>query len=136
MKIGFAVIAALSAAAIGGCAKNADQVAAAYVSPILYESYTCPQLAEEAQRVSMRAAQAAGVQDNKASGDAVAMGVGLVILWPTLFLIKGNDETTQELARLKGSMEAIEQASVKKRCGIQFQRPAPQPAPMARAETF
>jgi hypothetical protein len=60
---------------------------------MLYENYTCRQLAEEAQRVSARAAQAAGVQDNKATGDAVAMGVGLIIVWPALFFIKGNDET-------------------------------------------
>jgi hypothetical protein len=33
-------------------------------------------------------------------------------------LTKGNDENTAELARLKGQMDAIEQASLKKRCGI------------------
>ena len=125
-----------TAAICCGCAKQADQVAAAYVSPILYENYTCPQLAEEAQRVSARAAQAAGVQDNKATGDAVAMGVGLIIVWPALFFIKGNDETTQELARLKGSMQAIEEASVRKRCGIQFQKPAAPPPSMPRNDTL
>lgn len=40
------VICAALAAAVSGCAKNAGQVAAAYVSPMLYENYTCPQLAE------------------------------------------------------------------------------------------
>lgn len=130
------VLALAAAAACGGCAKNADQVAAAYVSPILYENYTCPQLAEEAQRVSSRAAQAAGVQDNKATGDAVAMTVGLIVVWPALLFIKGNDETTQELARLKGSMQAIEEASVRKRCGITFQKPAPPPPPAPRNDTY
>jgi len=50
-----------------------------YISPVTYETYTCPQLAQEAQRVSSRAAQAAGVQEQKATNDKVAMGVGLII---------------------------------------------------------
>jgi hypothetical protein len=118
---------------IAGCAKDADQVGATYVSPILYDAYSCPQLAEEAQRVSARAAQSSGVQDQKATNDKVAMGVGLVVFWPALLFTKGNDENTAELARLKGQMDAIEQASIKKRCGINFQR-APAPAPVAQNE--
>jgi hypothetical protein len=77
-------------------------------------------LAEEAQRVSARAAEASGVQDQKSTNDKVAMGVGLIIFWPALLFTKGNDENTAELARLKGSMDAIEQASIQKHCGIQF----------------
>lgn len=49
------------------------------------------------------------------------MGVGLIIFWPALLFTKGNDENTAELARLKGQMDAIEQASIQKRCGITFQ---------------
>jgi hypothetical protein len=71
--------------------------------------------------VSARAAQAAGVQDEKSTNDKVAMGVGLIIFWPALLFTKGNDENTAELARLKGQMDAIEQASIQKRCGITFQ---------------
>jgi hypothetical protein len=105
-----------------GCAKDSTQVGATYVSPVMYDSYSCQQLAEEAQRVSARAAQAAGVQDQKATNDKVTMGVGLIIFWPALLFTKGNDENTAELARLKGQMDAIEQASIQKRCGITFQR--------------
>lgn len=118
------VIALAAAVALSGCAKDASQVGATYVSPVTYETYTCPQLAEEAQRVSSRAAQASGVQDQKATNDKVAMGVGLVIFWPALLFTKGNDENTAELARLKGQMDAVEQASIQKRCGITFQHPA------------
>ena len=124
------VVAACSLV-IASCAKDADQVGAIYVSPITYESYTCPQLAEEAQRISSRAAQAAGVQEQKATNDKVAMGVGLVIFWPALFFTKGNDENTAELARLKGQIDAVEQASIKKKCGITFQRAPSPPPPVA-----
>lgn len=121
-------VAAACGLVVAACAKEANQVGPTYVSPITYENYTCPQLTEEAQRVSQRAAAAAGVQDSKATNDKVAMGVGLVIFWPALFFTKGNDETTAELARLKGSMDAIEQMSIQKRCGITFQHgPAPPP---------
>jgi hypothetical protein len=111
---------------LASCAKEASQVGPTYVSPITYESYSCQQLTQEAQRISARAAEAAGVQDQKATNDKVAMGVGIVIFWPALLFTKGNDENTAEIARLKGSMDAIEQASISKHCGIQFQ-PAPPP---------
>jgi hypothetical protein len=54
-----AYVALTGALLVAGCAKDASQVGATYVSPILYDAYTCPQLAEEAQRVSSRAQQAA-----------------------------------------------------------------------------
>jgi hypothetical protein len=129
----FACVALLSALIVAGCAKDASQVGATYVSPIIYENYTCPQLAEEAQRVSVRAQQAAGVQDEKATNDKIAMGVGIVVFWPAMLMTKGNDENTAELARLRGQMDAIEQTSIKKRCGINFQRaPAPKEQPVAQ----
>ena len=118
MIFGVAIIALAAAS----CAKDANQVGATYVSPVMYETYSCAQLAQEAQRVSARAAQAAGVQDEKSTNDKVAMGVGLIIFWPALLFTKGNDENTAELACLKGQMDAIEQASIQERCGIAFQR--------------
>jgi hypothetical protein len=131
------VAAVIAGSVVAGCAKDANQVGATYVSPITYQSYTCPQLADEAQRVSARAAEASGVQDQKATSDKVAMGVGLIIFWPALLFTKGNDENTAELARLKGQMDAVEQASIAKHCGISFQHasPPPQagPAPAAPA---
>jgi len=50
--------------------------------------------------------------------------VGIVVFWPALFFLGGNDQQTAELARLRGEMEAIEQVSVRKRCNIQFQHGA------------
>lgn len=113
-----AVGAVLSAT---GCAKRADQISASYVSPIVYQNYTCEQIAQESLRISARAQQVAGTQDKKASRDAVAMGVGIVIFWPALFAINGDDQQTAELARLRGEMEALEQASIQKNCNITFE---------------
>jgi formylmethanofuran dehydrogenase subunit A len=115
------------AVALAACAKPADQISAAYISPLQYENYNCTQISQEAQRLSSRAAQVAGSQDQAATRDAVAMGVGAIIFWPTLLMIGGDGPQAYELARLKGEMEAIEQVAIKKNCGIQFQRPQPKP---------
>ncbi len=95
------------------------------VSPIMYEGHTCKQLAEEAQGVSARAAQVSGAQDAKRTNDQVATGVAIVVFWPAAFFVGGDGQVAAELAQLKGQMVAIEQASIKKKCGIQFQREQP-----------
>jgi hypothetical protein len=116
------------AASLAGCASHSSDIVAAYVSPIQYQSYTCAQLSEEAARVSSRAAIANGAQDQKATSDAVATGVGVVLFWPALLLIKGDAASAQQVAQLKGEMEAIEQANIQKKCGLQFQRPTTPPS--------
>jgi hypothetical protein len=112
-----AVVAAL---ALAGCASKAADIAPTYVSPLQYQSYTCPQLAAEAQRVSQAAAVASGTQDSQATKDAVATTVGVIVFWPTLFLVGGDKQNAAQLAELKGEMDAIQQASIQKQCGIQF----------------
>ena len=113
------------ALALCGCASSSDKVAPAYVSPYVFDSLSCRQLAEEAQRLSSRAATLAGVQDQKRTQDAVATTVAVVVFWPAAFLVGGDNAQTAELAKVRGEMEAIEQVSIRKNCGIQFQR-APQ----------
>lgn len=107
---------------LSGCASSADNISAAYVSPNQYTGYSCKELQEEATRISARAMQVAGVQNSKSTTDAVATGVGVVLFWPALFMIKGDGTTAAELARLKGEMEAIEQVSIRKKCGIEFKK--------------
>jgi len=65
---------------------------------------------------------AAGAQDKQRTNDAIATTVGVVVFWPALFFIGGDKQTAAELARLKDEMDAIEQTSICKNCGIQFQR--------------
>lgn len=108
--------------ALAACASRSDNISASYISPVTYTSYSCNELASEASRVSSRAAQVTGAHDQKATNDAVATGVGLVLFWPALFFIKGDGASAAEVASLKGQMEAIEQASIQKKCGLQFRR--------------
>ena len=120
-KVLFAII---GATCVAGCAKSAEKVTASYVSPLNYQSYNCTQLAQEAERISTRAVTLTGVQNNKATSDAVATTVAVVVFWPAAFLVGGDDAQTAELARLKGEMETMEQVSIQKKCPIAFQREA------------
>jgi hypothetical protein len=104
------------------CAKKSDQIAANFVSPTLYQDLSCEQLAVEAQMVASRAAQAAVAQDKQASNDAVAVGVGTVLFWPALFFIKGDGANAAEVARLKGEMQAIETANMRRNCNLRFMK--------------
>ena len=49
----------------------------------------------------------------------------MVIFWPAAFFVGGDKQTAAELAQMKGQMVAIEQASIQKKCGIQFQGKPP-----------
>ncbi|MGO4389500.1 hypothetical protein AB4Y85_18400 [Microvirga sp. 2YAF29] len=118
----FAALVATLSLTAAGCASRSEDVAAAYVSPMAYTSYSCRELRIEAQRVSAAAAAAAGAQDSSRTKDVVATTAAVVIFWPAAFFVGGNSAQTAELARLKGQMQAVEEASIQKRCGITFQR--------------
>jgi hypothetical protein len=105
-----------------GCAQKAETITPSYVSPLAYASYSCKQIIQEASRVSGRIGEISGIQNKKANDDAVATGVALVLFWPAAFFIKGDKQTAAELGRLKGELEALEQTSIQKRCGIVFER--------------
>ncbi|RXH41345.1 hypothetical protein [Bradyrhizobium zhanjiangense] len=115
-------------AALAGCASSSAEITPAYVSPLQYQPYNCQQLALEAQSVSARAASLSGTQDSQRTKDQVATGVAIVVFWPAAFLVGGDKQTAAELAQMKGQMVAIEQASIGKKCNIQFQQAKLPPA--------
>jgi hypothetical protein len=84
-----------------------------------FQALTCPQIAQEAARISSRAAEVAGVQDSKRSDDQVATGVGVIVFWPALFFLKGDGQTAAELGRLRGEYEALEKIAIEKNCNVQ-----------------
>ncbi|MBZ9980365.1 hypothetical protein LB521_04290 [Mesorhizobium sp. BR-1-1-8] len=124
-----------SAALLTACATPADKITAAYTSPILYQNLTCPQIATEAQAVTSQVAMATGNQNQKATGDAVAFTVGMVVFWPALFLMHGDGAEAGQLANLKGQMQALELASAQKGCGIVFQQPKAEPKQVKQGQT-
>ena len=53
----------------------------------------------------------------EAKKDAWALGIGLVIFWPALFFMIGDDKK-EELGRLKGQHEALEGAAIRNDCSV------------------
>ena len=102
---------------LNGCASKSEKINASYVSPLQYSDYSCKQIKGEIGRVGRKMNEVSGIQDDIASDDAVAMGVGLVLLWPALFFIEGSDQRV-ELARLKGEFDALEQVAIQKGCTV------------------
>src|SRR6188472_1831493 len=91
------ILAAFAALGLSDCASKSTDVTASYVSPLQYENLNCRQLAEEAQRISQRAAIAAGAQDDQRTRDQVATGVAIVVFWPAAFLVGGDKGNAAEL---------------------------------------
>jgi hypothetical protein len=112
-------------AALGGCVSSAADITPAYVSPITYQSFTCQQLGQEAQSISARAAALSGAQDSQHTKDGWTTAAAVVIFWPAAFLVSGDKQTAAELSQMKGQMVAVEQASIQKKCGIQFEGQRP-----------
>jgi len=125
-------LAILMAFGVSACASQPEDIQTAYVSSMQYKNYDCDQLAEESVRVTNRVNELHGTLKKTADNDAVQMGVGLVLLWPTLFFLEGGDGAqAQEYSRLKGERDAIEKVAVQKKCSIEF---APIAAPKKEAE--
>src|SRR4029077_2754439 len=76
----------------------------------------------EAQAISAKAAELAGAQDQKRTNDQIATGVAIVVFWPAAFLVGGDGQVGAQLAKLKRQWNAVEQASIQKKCGIQFRQ--------------
>ena len=119
MKSKFVVAAA---AFLSACASQPNEIPAQSVSTLSYKDYDCDQLAMEADRVNQRTGELYASLKKTADGDAMQMGVGLVLFWPALFFLEGGDgPQAQEYARLKGEREAIETVAVRRKCDIRFE---------------
>ena len=103
---------------VSACASSPDSISAQYVSPIVYQSYSCDQIRTELVRVGARVSEVTGQQRTKANNDALAMGVGLVIFWPALFFMAMGQDKKDELGRLKGEYDALQSSATEKQCGF------------------
>jgi|SRR5262245_22963302 hypothetical protein len=85
----------ITAALASACAGHLDTPAPTYVSPSTFENLTCRQIGEEQKRITR--AEATGGR------------------------LDGKPGTADDIALLKGAMEALEQVSIEKNCNIEFQ---------------
>jgi len=111
-----AVTVLVTTLAVAGCATSSDKIAPAYVSPMQYQSYDCDQLTAESLRVTQRVSTLQGQVDKAAANDKALTGVGVILFWPALFALGGNQQQEAEYGRLKGEHEAIQQSATLKKC--------------------
>jgi hypothetical protein len=114
-----AIVAACAALSLAACATSPDKISASYVSPLQYQGYDCGQIRTELVRIGQRVDEVTGQQRKQANNDAIAMGVGLVLFWPALFFLAGGNDKKEELGRLKGEYDALQQAATAKRCNFE-----------------
>lgn len=74
------------------------------------------QLIAETRRIQTRVNQLAGRLDEAAENDKALTGVGIILFWPALFALGGTKQQEAEYGRLKGEYDAVQQASVLKKC--------------------
>ena len=106
---------------LAGCAQDTRQVRAAYVSPLEYKDHDCDMLQAEAVRITRQAWELGARVNETAETDDTQMAVGMILFWPALFFLEGEETAdTHQYAELKGRISAIEEASIRKKCGIEF----------------
>ena len=111
-------LAVLAATAlVSACATPPEKIAPAAISSSTYSEFDCNQVRQELLRVHERVTSIAGMQRTKAKKDAMAVGVGLAVYWPALFLVAGGD-MDKELASLKGQYDALSATAQEKNCPI------------------
>src|SRR5205814_1891908 len=107
---------------LAGCGPSLAEPKSTYVPPSAYLTYDCQQLTREARAISSRSASLAGLQQSARTADAGG-NESTVIPWPKAFSQVGDENIADKLALMRGQMLAIEEASVRAQCSIQFQRP-------------
>ena len=118
---------------VTGCATSPNEMTASYVSPLIYQSFDCQQLVMESDRVSRRVQSMHAKLDEKESDDSAKMAVGLILFWPALFFLDGDEDGAIEYKRLKGESEAIHQAAIAKKCDLKLLVP-PMPKEVKKTE--
>ncbi len=86
------------------------------VSPIMYETYDCEQIANEAAMLSEKTQKITGLRNTVSSQQSV-------IVWPAgLYQVSASEKNAAELGRIKYQFEVLEKAAKREECNMNFQR--------------
>jgi len=101
-----------------GCATAPDKLSTQYIPASTYSNLDCDQIAGSLRQKNGRLQNLYASLDKEASNDGIQMGVGMLLFWPALFFLEGGDSPeAAEYSRLKGEVDALNEASVLKKCG-------------------
>lgn len=112
------VCAVTTVAFLTGCATASKDIASTYASPLQYQGYDCQQITAESARIQARVTQLGGRLDQAATNDKAIGVVGALIFWPALFALGGTKAQEAEYSTLKGQYDAIQHASIERKCGL------------------
>ena len=104
------LLALFVTASLGACANRPESIHASFVSHEKYMDLECAALDVRMSDTRAELDKVSKLQDSKATGDAV----GVFLLGIPFSKLSGDHEA--DVARLKGEVEAIETAQVKKKC--------------------
>jgi len=75
----------------------------------------------EMNRTMRRSNELYSSLQKEANADQWQMGIGLVLFWPTLFLLEGGDgPEAAEYAQLRGEYKTLNDVSIAKKCGMNY----------------
>lgn len=83
-------------------------------------------LANELDRLQVRTNNLGMRLDEAASNDQGLMAVSLLLFWPAAFAL-GNKQQEAEYGYLRGQVDAVQQASIVKKCAGMVATPTMQP---------
>jgi hypothetical protein len=101
----------IATAALSACATRPENIAPAYVSGNIYQTYTCAQLGEEEGRLNVALAQATTAQRKARSSDTW----GIILLGLPVSSLSGSN-MAGEVGRLKGELQTVQQVTIKRWC--------------------
>ena len=114
--ISSSILGLMLAATISGCASQPEKIQATYVSSTTYSNYSCKSIVSERNAIVNRLNEMNAGQKKKATGDAVATGVALVLFWPAAFALGAGSDLEPQIAALKGHYDALTAAGHEKGC--------------------
>lgn len=116
----------LCAALLSACATRAVDVKPLAADPADFLPWPCARLHDEIDVVQQRAVDLAWAVDQRAGQHIVALGMGLMVFWPALLAMQPDGAEAEELARLKGRFEALNQVVRTKACPPPPNQPSPE----------
>lgn len=86
-----------------------------------YLSYSCSNLEQEAIKISSQTIALKSQLKDDADFDGAMFAVGMLVAWPVLFAIQGDDKDTTKLySKIKGELLNIQEADILNECNIIF----------------
>ncbi len=88
-----------------------------------YLEHNCSTLAEKANEITLQSTELKQTLQNRADLDGGMFAVSMLIAWPALFAIQGEDKDTSTLyGKIKGELLNIQEADIVNKCNIEFSK--------------